>query len=86
MNNCILGNNGRNRLLTEVFLDYCKMLCDDKEVNKKNNVKWLMRGMISKDGMQLLKTLATSKMSIFMVAHCTDSLGGKLDFRGGWGK
>lgn len=42
-----------------------------------------MRDMISKDGVQLLKTLATSKMSILEVAHCMASLGGKLDCRVG---
>lgn len=83
MNNFICGNNGRNRLLTEFFLDYCKILCNDKVLNKKNNVKWLMRDTISKDGVQLLKTLATSKMSILEVAHCMASLGGKLDCRVG---
>lgn len=83
MNNFICGNNGRYRLLTEFFLDCRKILCNDKVLNKKNNVKWLMRDMISKDGVQLLKTLATSKMSILEVAHCMASLGGKLDCRVG---
>lgn len=42
-----------------------------------------MRDTISKDGVQLLKILATSKMSILEVVHCMASLGGKLDCRVG---
>lgn len=42
-----------------------------------------MRDTISKDGVQLLKILAISKMSILEVVHCMASLGGKLDCRVG---